>query len=206
MARTHSKAEAHLTKVCPLMRRAVAKVGPCQLELQPKRQPYESLMRAVAHQQLNGRAAETILGRFGALYPRGRFPSPRAVLATDAGDLRAVGFSHAKVRALHDIALKAESGLVPGRAEISRMEDAAIIERLTQVRGVGRWTVEMLLIFQLGRPDVLPVDDFGVAKGFGLLKKMKEHPKPRQLAEWGQRWAPYRTVASWYLWRVADGG
>jgi DNA-3-methyladenine glycosylase II len=161
-------------------------------------------MRAIAHQQLNGKAAETILGRFVALYGGRAFPTPDQVLATPREALRAVGFSEAKVKALHDISVKTLDGTVPTKTAIVKMTDEAIVERLVAVRGVGRWTVEMLLIFQLGRPDVLPVDDFGIRNGFRVLKKLAAMPTPKEIATYGERWAPHRTVAAWYLWRAAD--
>lgn len=205
MKETSAHPDEHpLAKSCPLMRRAIASVGPCTLKPETKRAPYESLMRAIAHQQLNGKAAETILGRFCALYPGTKFPKPEQVLTTKATALRSVGFSEAKVRALLDIADKTLAGVVPTGRAIARMSDDAIIERLVSVRGVGRWTVEMLLIFQLGREDVLPVDDFGVRSGFRTLKKLADMPTPKELRAYGERWAPHRTTAAWYLWRVAD--
>ncbi len=163
-------------------------------------------MRAIAHQQLHGRAAELILGRFLALYPGEPFPLPAMVLATDAAVLRGCGFSGSKIAAIQDIALHAASGVVPTRRAAARLSDAALIERLTPIRGVGRWTVEMLLIFTLGRPDVLPVDDFGVREGYRLLHDLPQQPKPRALADIGAAWAPYRSTAAWYLWRAADAG
>ena len=202
--RERDEASNHLKRVCPLMRRAVPRVGPFTLEPQSRRQPYESLIRAVAHQQLHGKAAETILGRFEALYPGVKFPSPEQVRATHPKKLRGVGFSEAKVRSILDIAHKTLEGVVPTRAALTRLDDESIVERLTEVRGVGRWTVEMLLIFQLGRPDVLPVDDFGVRHGFAVLQRSATFPTPKELRAYGARWAPHRTAAAWYLWRVAD--
>jgi DNA-3-methyladenine glycosylase II len=179
-------------------------VGPCGLTTFALRPPYESLMRAIAHQQLNGTAAETILRRFIELYPGKPFPTPEEVVATPVLSLRAVGFSNAKVLALHDIAQKTLDGVVPTTKEILALDDEAIVTRLTQVRGVGRWTVEMLLIFQLGRPDVLPIDDFGILSGFKALKRLADMPHRRDLLAHGERWRPHRTVASWYLWRAAE--
>jgi DNA-3-methyladenine glycosylase II len=182
----------------------IGKIGDCTLVPQSKRSPFESLVRAIAHQQLHGRAAEAILRRFCELFPRTRFPKPAAVLDVPIDQFRAAGFSLAKVSAIRDLAKKTLSGVVPTSAGIRKLEDDAIIERLTQIRGVGRWTVEMLLIFQLGRPDVLPVDDFGLRNGFRLAYKLDEMPTPGQVRKHGERWAPFRTTASWYLWRVAD--
>jgi DNA-3-methyladenine glycosylase II len=138
------------------------------------------------------------------LYAPAEFPHPSAVVATEEAALRAAGFSFSKIRALHDLADKCVCGIVPTVAEMHALDNEAIIERVTQVRGIGRWTVEMLLMFQLARPDVLPVDDFGVCNGFRLAYGLKGMPRPRALAEFGERWAPYRSVAAWYLWRAVD--
>lgn len=180
--------------------------GPCDLRPDRRRTPYQALLRAIAHQQLTGKAAETILGRFFALYGDGRYPTPEELAATPDDALRTAGFSRAKTAALKDIAARALDGTIPERRVLARHADEAIIERLTQVRGVGRWTVEMFLMFTLGRPDVLPVDDYGVQCGFRIAYRRRAHPKPRQLAEFGERWAPYRSTAAWYLWRAVDLG
>lgn len=196
-----AKARRHLARD-PVMRRLIRRHGPFALESHG-RSPYETLVRAIAHQQLNGRAAETILRRFVALFRNGRFPAPAAVLATHAGRLRRAGFSRAKVRAIKDIARHAVKGVVPTRRACWRLGDEEMIERLTQIHGVGRWTVEMLLIFTLGRPDVLPVDDFGVREGFRHAYGRRTQPTPKALRVFGERWKPYRSVAAWYLWRAA---
>ena len=188
----------------PVMARLIEVVGPCRLEPQHRHAPFQSLVHAIAHQQLSGVVAGRILGRLCALYAPAAFPEPRALLATNAEQLRAVGFSHAKIRALHDLADKCLSGGVPDTAELQALADEAIIERLMQVRGVGRWTVEMLLMFQLGRPDVLPVDDFGVRNGFRLAYGLRRLPTPRALRSYGERWQPFRSAAAWYLWRAVD--
>jgi DNA-3-methyladenine glycosylase II len=197
-----AKARRHLARD-PVMRALIRRHGPC--ELAPHgRSPYETLSRAIAHQQLNGRAAETILSRFVALFPsNGRFPAPAAVLAAPTATLRRAGFSRAKVRALKDIARHTVKGVVPTRRACRRLGDEEIIERLTPIHGVGRWTVEMLLIFTLGRPDVLPVDDFGVREGFRFAYGRRKQPTPKALRAYGERWKPYRSVAAWYLWRAA---
>ncbi len=196
-----AKARRHLARD-PVMRRLIRRYGPCVLE-RHGRSPYETLVRAIAHQQLNGRAAETILGRFVALFPSGRFPAPAAVLAVSAARIRRAGFSRAKVRAIKDIARHAVKGVVPTRRAARRLGDEEMIERLTPIRGVGRWTVEMLLIFTLGRLDVLPVDDFGVREGFRHAYGRRARPTPKALRVFGERWKPYRSVAAWYLWRAA---
>jgi DNA-3-methyladenine glycosylase II len=182
----------------------IRRVGPPRLAIERQRSPYEALVRAIAHQQLHGRAAEAILGRFSALFPGDAFPAPDAVLATADTALRACGFSGGKIAAIRDICAKALDGTVPTRRESGRLSDEALIERLTTIRGVGRWTVEMLLIFTLGRPDVLPVDDFGVREGYRVLHGLDAQPKPKALAELGLAWAPYRSLATWYLYRAAD--
>lgn len=177
-------------------------------DLKPKpRSPYEALVRSIAHQQLHGRAAESILARFVALFDGiGEFPAPGAVLAMDPARIRGCGFSASKILAIQDICAKTLDGTVPDRRAASRLSDAALIERLTTIRGVGRWTVEMLLISTLGRPDVLPVDDFGVREGYRLLYGLDVQPKPRELATIGEAWAPWRSFAAWYLWRASDAG
>jgi DNA-3-methyladenine glycosylase II len=200
MAR-HAAAHRHLARD-PVMRRLIRRHGPCGLECR-RWSPYEALTRAIAHQQLNGRAAQTILTRFVALFGDGRFPSPAEVVATHPARLRSAGFSRAKVRAIKDIARHALAGTVPTRRAAARLDDEAIIERLLPIRGVGRWTVEMLLIFTLGRHDVLPVDDFGVREGYRRAHGTRAQPTPKALRKLGERWKPYRSVAAWYLWRAA---
>ncbi len=182
----------------------IARVGRPRLQVQRQRSPYEALIRAIAHQQLHGRAAEAILGRFAALFPGEAFPDPAAVMATAETALRGCGFSAGKIAAIRDICAKALDGTVPTRRQSHRLSDEALIERLTSIRGVGRWTVEMLLIFTLGRPDVLPVDDFGVREGYRVLHGLPTQPKPKALAEIGLSWAPHRSLATWYLYRAAE--
>jgi len=187
----------------PVLAPLLRDLGPCTM--QPvAREPYEALVRAIAHQQVHGRAAEAILGRFLALFPDQPFPPPAAVLAMPVETVRACGFSQAKVAAIRDIAEKTMGGLVPTRRGSAKLDDAALIERLCAIRGVGRWTVEMLLIFTLGRPDILPVDDFGVREGYRVAAGLEAQPKPRHLAAIGEAWSPWRSVAAWYLWRAAD--
>jgi DNA-3-methyladenine glycosylase II len=182
----------------------IRRVGPPRLAIQRSRSPYEALMRAIAHQQLHGRAALAILARFEALYPPDGFPPPDLVLTSSDLELRACGFSGSKIAAMRAICAATLDGTVPTRRASARLSDAELIERLTSIRGVGRWTVEMLLIFTLGRPDVLPVDDFGVRDGYRHLYGLDEQPKPKALAEIGQAWAPFRSIAAWYLWRASE--
>lgn len=201
----HAEAEARLSKRCPVMRRLIKAHGPCELVPQ-KRSPYEALVSAVAHQQLHANAAEAILRRFKALFPKTRFPKPEQVLAADETMLRGCGFSLGKLLAIRDIAAKTLNGQIPTRAAALKLDDEELIARLIEVRGVGRWTVEMLLIFTLGRPDVFPSDDYGVRNGWRIAKKLDEMPKPKEFRLLAERWQPHRTLAAWYLWRAADAG
>jgi DNA-3-methyladenine glycosylase II len=198
-------AARHLCIVEPGFAPLIRRVGPCP---RPKSsdEPYQALIRSVAYQQLHARAAETILGRFLALFPGQAFPTPEQVLSTGDAAMRGSGFSGSKTAAIRDIALHATIGVVPTRRAASRLTDAALIERLTVIRGVGRWTVEMLLMSTLARPDVLPVDDFGVREGYRLLHGLEAQPRPRDLVAIGEAWAPFRSTAAWYLWRRADEG
>ena len=200
------EAHAHLRKRCKVMRRLIREHGPCTLVADAKRSPFESLVRAVAHQQLNGTAAESILRRFLALFPKSkrRFPNAAELASVSDEALRACGFSRGKIASLRDIAAKTLAGIVPNSRAILRMSDDEIVERLTAVRGVGRWTAEMMLIFKLARPDVLPADDFGVRNGFRIAFGLAEMPKPKELLAHGERWRPHGTTAAWYFWRAAD--
>jgi DNA-3-methyladenine glycosylase II len=196
---------AHLRSVDPVMEAVIEATGPYTLEVNLDATPFFALARAIAHQQLNGTAASTILNRFmDSVGTKGRFPAPRQVLDAPEATLRAAGFSFSKIAALRDLAAKTLEGIVPDRETLLALSDEAIIERLTQVRGIGRWTVEMMLMFQLGRPDVLPIDDFGVRNGFRLAYGLREMPHPKALAAFGARWAPHRTAAAWYLWRAVE--
>ena len=194
----------HLSLVDPVMRRLIREIGPCTLKPKVRRSPYESLARAIAYQQLHDKAAESILKRFVALFPGRRFPKPEELLAMDEQSIRSAGFSRPKIKALRDLASKTLDGTVPIGRVIKKLDDEVIVERLIAVHGIGRWTVEMLLIFQLGRPDVLPIDDFGVRNGFRIAYGRRMMPTPRALSRYGERWKPFRTVASWYLWRAVD--
>ena len=194
----------HLSTVDPVMQKLISQIGACKLKPEIRRPPFQSLVQAVAHQQLNGTAANTILTRFKKLFPGRKFPRPEDLAKVTDAQIRAAGFSFAKIKSIRDIAEKTLSGVVPSARQIVKLSDGEIIARLTEVRGVGRWTVEMLLIFQLGREDVLPVDDFGVRSGFRVAYKKRAMPKPKDLLKFGKRWRPHATTAAWYLWRAAD--
>ena len=202
--RMSAEAMRHLSKADRRFAALIRRVGPPGLKIERGRGLYEALIRAIAHQQLHGRAAEAILARFVALYPDASFPAPERILDTDDVMLRGCGFSAAKLAAIQDICAKTLDGTVPTRRHAVRLSDEALIERLTTIRGVGRWTVEMLLIFTLGRPDVLPVDDYGVREGFRVLFELDAQPKPKALAEHGLAWAPHRSMATWYLYRAVE--
>jgi methylated-DNA-[protein]-cysteine S-methyltransferase len=193
----------HLSSRDRKLARVIETIGPLRLRTDPRASTFEALAEAIVYQQLTGRAAATIYGRVQALFPRKR-ASAKALLSLADADLRACGLSGSKLRALRDLAEKTLDGTVPRLDALHALEDEAIVDRLVKVRGIGRWTVQMLLIFRLGRPDVLPVDDYGVRKGFAAAFKRQELPTARELADYGERWRPYRTVASWYMWRMAD--
>ena len=166
---------------------------------------FVALAESIVHQQLNGRAAATIFARVRALFRNAhQGPTPEQIQRAPEAKLRGAGLSQAKALSLKDLAARALSGEVPTLAEANRLSDDELIQRLTHVRGIGRWTVEMLLIFRLGRPDVLPADDFGIRKGFSIAFKKRTMPAPKDVLARGAKWAPYRTVASWYLWRATD--
>jgi DNA-3-methyladenine glycosylase II len=198
------EAHKHLSKRDPVLRRLIREHGKCALAPEKRRSPFQSLVQAVAHQQLNGTAANTILTRFKKLFPGRKFPRPEDLANVTDEQIRACGFSFAKIKAIRDIAEKTLSGVIPTSREIVKLSDDEIVARLTAVRGVGRWTVEMLLIFQLGREDVLPADDFGVRSGFRHAYNKRKMPKPKELLAFGEKWRPHRTTAAWFLWRAAD--
>jgi 3-methyladenine DNA glycosylase/8-oxoguanine DNA glycosylase len=199
------EAVEHLCRADKSLARLIKRVGPCKMKPHRQRTPFVALVTAVTHQQLNGTAAQTILKRVLALYPGKRFPTPEDVLATPDDRLRTAGLSRAKVAAIKDIAAKTVTGVIPeSRGAISKLSNEEILERLTSVRGVGPWTVEMLLMFTLGRLDVLPVTDYGVRKGFALTFGWKDLPTPKELLEYGERWRPHRSTAAWYLWRALE--
>jgi DNA-3-methyladenine glycosylase II len=197
-------AHRHLSKRDPVLRRLICEHGKCDLVPEKRRSPFQSLVQAVAHQQLNGTAANTILTRFKKLFPGRKFPRPEDLAKVTDKQIRACGFSFAKIKSIRDITAKALDGTIPSSRQIVKLSDDEIIARLTEVHGVGRWTVEMLLIFQLGRPDVLPVGDFGVRSGFRVAYKKRDMPEPKALLAFGEKWKPHRTTAAWFLWCAAD--
>jgi 3-methyladenine DNA glycosylase/8-oxoguanine DNA glycosylase len=192
----------HLRASDPTLARIIDEIGPFRLQLIEAPSIFAALAQAIVYQQLNGKAAAAIFARFRALFPDDS-PTAERVLAASEEKLRGVGLSRSKLLSLRDLAGKAVGGEIPTLAEVREMEDEAIIESLTHIRGIGRWTVEMLLIFRLGRPDVLPADDYGVRKGFAIAYD-HELPSAKELAAYGVRWKPYRTAASWYLWRAVE--
>ena len=182
----------------------IDRIGALRLEVERVQSPFAALAESIVYQQLTGKAAATIHGRLvGLCRPRRRL-RPEDIMGFTDAQLRGAGLSRAKTAALRDLAAKTMEGVVPTMGRLQRMDDEEIVERLTSIRGIGRWTVEMLLIFRLGRPDVLPVTDYGVQKGFKMAFGKRKLPKPAQLASYGKRWAPYRSVAAWYLWRAVD--
>jgi DNA-3-methyladenine glycosylase II len=196
------EAEESLARLCKRFAAVVPKHEPYPTTFERARDPYRALVRAVTFQQLSGKAAATIHGRLLALFEDKEHPDPEDVLAIDETKLRAAGLSRQKVAAIRDISQKRIDGVIPEAKALHKLSDDEIIERLTAARGVGRWTVEMYLMFTLGRPDVLPVDDLGVRKGAEKLYRRSFTPK--ELAAYGERWAPHRSAAAWHLWRIAD--
>jgi DNA-3-methyladenine glycosylase II len=198
------RAEKQLVREEPKLRALMALSGPCTLRKEPHFEPFHSLMRSICHQQLHGKAAETILGRIKTRFGAGAFPAAQALARAQLRTLRSCGLSQAKALAMKDLAQKVLDGTVPSAAILHDMPDEDIVNALTQVRGIGRWTVEMTLMFYLGRLDVLPVDDFGVRKGYALLFDRRDGITPKQLREEGERFRPFRSVFSWYMWRATE--
>lgn len=188
---------------CDRMAAVVDRVGPCRLVANKRLSLFAAMMRSITYQQLSGNAAGAIWRRTCGLYPNSR-PRPELVAETDYERLRKVGLSNAKTRAIKDLAEKTIDGTLPSRRLMKTMEDEAVIDALTHVRGVGRWTAEMILIFYLGRPDVFPVGDLGVRKGVTVTYGLDRLLDPDELEPYGDRWRPFRSVGSWYMWRVLD--
>ncbi|HEV2488424.1 MAG TPA: hypothetical protein VGT03_01340 [Candidatus Acidoferrales bacterium] len=200
----HKHAIEHLSKADRRLARLISKSMEFKLEIEEAQSPYDALLEAIVYQSISGKAAETIFSRVKALSASGRCPTPEEILRLRKQKLRKAGLSGAKIAAVRDLARKTIEGIVPTLAQAQEMSDQELVERLDSVRGVGAWTVEMFLIFRLGRPDVLPIHDYGVQKGFALTYGKKDIPKPRELAAFGERWRPYRTVAAWYMWRAVQ--
>lgn len=200
----HLDAHAHLSRVDKRLARVISRVGAFQFKLDECDSVYESLLEAIAYQSIAGKAAQVIFSRIRALGSDGRCPTPEELLRVRTQKLRKAGLSHAKIAAVRDLAQKTIDGVVPTLDEAAKMSDQELVDRLISVRGIGAWTVEMFLIFRLGRPDVLPIHDYGVQKGFAITYRKRAIPKPRELATFGERWRPYRTVASWYMWRAVE--
>jgi len=198
-----AEASRALRRTDPRMAKLIDRVGPCTLAIH-RRQPFEALLRSIVYQQLNGRVAETILSRVLALYAPRPFPTPEALLGTEDARLRAAGLSRAKTAAIKSLARHAQQGEIPTRRQALRLETSELVERLTRVRGIGVWTVEMFLIFGLGRPDIWPVLDFGVRKGLALTFSRRTVPTPRRVAPFARLFSPYGSVAAWYFWRACE--
>ncbi len=198
----HQQATKFLSRIDSDWAQLINTVGACTIdaEAEPELSPYQALVQAVAYQQLHGKAGDAIFARFKNHF--GGFPEPEQLIAAQVDDLRACGFSGRKIETICGIANGTISGLVPTRQAAESMSDAELIERLVTLKGIGQWTVEMMLMFTLERMDILPVDDFAVVEGYKRLKKLAVTPKRKEMAKLGKYWQPYRTVASWYLWRV----
>lgn len=196
----------HLHARDRVLSRLITRVGPFLLRTEATQAPFHSLTESILHQQVTGKAAAAILARFREAFgAEGAFPDPSLIAPASDEQLRAVGISRSKAAALRDLAARTLDGTIPSASALHAMEDVEIIERLTRVRGIGAWTVHMLLMFRLGRPDVLPVGDYGVRKGFAKTFRTKAAlPTPTEIAKRGERWRPYRSVASWYLWRALE--
>jgi DNA-3-methyladenine glycosylase II len=199
-----SAATRHLSAADERLASLIAETAPFQTDMDAAQSPYEALLESISYQSISGKAAATIFGRIKALSGNGRPPSPEQMLKLRTSTLRKAGLSGAKVLAMKDLARKTIDGTVPTREQAEKMSDAELVERLDSVRGIGAWTVEMFLIFNLGRPDVLPIHDLGVKKGWSVTYGKKHMPKPKELLAFGERWRPYRTIASWYMWRAFE--
>jgi 3-methyladenine DNA glycosylase/8-oxoguanine DNA glycosylase len=200
----HDDAHKHISAIDPRIAELIARSRRYDVTPSLSVRPFDALAESIAYQQLSGKAAATIWGRVRALYPKKKYLDPKLVLATPGEKLRAAGLSRAKVAALKDLAAKTIEGVVPSARALAKMTDEEIIERLIAVRGIGRWTVEMLLLFDLGRPDVWPINDYGVRKGFAKIFGKRKLPTPKQLMKLGRKFQPYRSVAAWYCWRALD--
>jgi DNA-3-methyladenine glycosylase II len=199
-----AEAVKHLAARDECLKRLIAELRPFQIDFADAQSPYEALLESIAYQSISGKAAATIFARIKALSATGRAPTPLEMLKLRKPVLRKAGLSGAKIIAMKDLAQKTLNGVVPTLEQAEKLSDEELVERLVSVRGIGAWTVEMFLIFRLGRPDVLPIHDLGVKKGWSVAYGKKHMPKPKELLAFGERWRPYRTVASWYLWRAFE--
>jgi DNA-3-methyladenine glycosylase II len=199
-----AQATRHLSAKDEKLAALIAETAQFQTDMDAAQSPYEALLESIASQSSSGKAAATIFARIKALSGNGRPPSPEQILKLRTSALRKAGLSGAKVLAMKDLAQKTIDGIVPTREQAEKLTDQELIERLDSVRGIGAWTVEMFLIFNLGRPDVLPIHDLGVKKGWSVTYGKKHMPKPKELLAFGERWRPYRTIASWYMWRAFE--
>lgn len=196
----------HLAERDEILKALIAEAAPFAIDAEAGQSPYEVLLEAIVYQSISGKAAATIFERIKTLGENGRPPAPEKMLKIPPRKLRKAGLSGAKARAMRDLAQKTLVGTVPSHDEAMKLSDEELVERLVSVRGIGAWTVEMFLIFRLGRPDVLPIHDLGVKKGWSITYGKKHMPTPKQLLAFGERWRPYRTVASWYMWRACHKG
>ncbi len=203
-AMNHTQAHRHISKSHPRMAQLIRQARRYDIAPSISLRPFDALAESITYQQLSGKVAAVIWKRVRALYPGKKWLDPKEVLATPDEALRAAGLSRSKTSALKDLAAKTIDGTVPSARALRRMSDEEIVARLTQVRGIGRWTVEMLLLFDLGRPDVWPVNDYGVQKGFAKTFRKRKLPTPKQLMKHGEKWRPYRSIAAWYFWRALD--
>ncbi|HWZ99646.1 MAG TPA: DNA-3-methyladenine glycosylase [Candidatus Dormibacteraeota bacterium] len=208
MAKTHYPVDAalvmlELSRADRHLARVIRRIGSFPTKRRKPQHPFASLLQAIVYQQIAGKAAEAIFGRVKALGANG-FPTPEEILRASKVKLRRAGLSRQKIAAVRDLAAKTLDGTVPTLAKIRRMSEEEILERLTQVRGIGEWSVQMFLMSRLGRPDVLPIHDYGIQKGFQRVYGLKDVPKPQVILEHAERWRPYRSVASWYLWRALE--
>jgi len=199
-----AEALRHLCDRDEQLKHLIAETAAFQIDVEDAQSPYEVLLESIAYQSISGKAAATIFGRIKALGANGRPPTPEKMVKIPTAKLRKAGLSGAKAAAMKDLAKKALAGIVPTHEEALRLSDEELVRRLVSVRGIGAWTVEMFLIFRLGRPDVLPIHDLGVKKGWSVAYGKKHMPTPKELLKFGERWRPYRTVASWYMWRAFE--
>ncbi len=198
------EAVKHLSECDEVLKELIGACRPFTINTSDQASPYEALVKAIVYQSISGKAAKTIFDRIKELGEDGRPPAPEVMLKLPMGKLRKAGLSRAKVSSMRDLAKKAMEGIVPTHEEALELSDEELVKRLDSVRGIGAWTVEMFLIFRLGRPDVLPIHDLGVKKGWSVAYGKKHMPKPQELLKFGERWRPYRTVASWYMWRAFE--